>query len=170
MVRDTGTDPMTSSAQRFRYQGLKARFQGLELYWNRNLIQIERGTHPKMKFQADLHARSRGKPAPTGGPPPSGDPPSIGPAAMQIIDPEEDEDDEPSDQERNYREVYAEYAAARTKAGLGATPSYEAVRAALRKQEDSLKETRGCATVAFRVAVEDGKVKLKAMPGAGKGS
>lgn len=170
LIRDTGTVPMTASVQRFRFQGLKARFQSLELYWARNLLQIERGTHPKMKFQADLHAQRRAQPPPSGDRPSAPDPPSLAPDALQIIDPEEDEEEEAADPERAYRAVYSEYAAARAKAGLGATPGYAAVRDALRKQEAALRAAEGCETVNFRVAVEDGKVKLKAMPRSTRGS
>ncbi|HND31993.1 MAG TPA: hypothetical protein PLA94_18445, partial [Myxococcota bacterium] len=53
-VRDLLSDPMKNPAQRFRFQQIKARLQSYELYWTRNLVQMERGTHPKMKFRADL--------------------------------------------------------------------------------------------------------------------
>jgi hypothetical protein len=56
MVRDLLDVQMKSPAQRFRFQQIKARVQSYELYWTRNLAMIERGTHPKMKFRADLKA------------------------------------------------------------------------------------------------------------------
>ena len=58
-LRDLLAAPVTNSRQRFRLQQLRARWSTLELYWTRNLYQIERGQHPKQKYRADARERQR---------------------------------------------------------------------------------------------------------------
>ena len=53
-IRDVSQEPMNNTQQRYRFTQLKARMSSLEMYWQRNLVMIERGTHPKMKFRANL--------------------------------------------------------------------------------------------------------------------
>ena len=54
ILRDMTQEHINNTQQRYRFTQLKARMSSLELYWQRNLVMIERGTHPKMKFRANL--------------------------------------------------------------------------------------------------------------------
>ena len=60
------------------------------------------------------------------------------------------------------------YIEARGKCGQSVDISFDAVRDALKKQVRTIKSTYNCESVKFRVVVEDGKAKVKAVPqGAG---
>ena len=58
-MREMTKEHITNSTQRFRMQTMRARWSSLDQYINRNLVMIERGTHPKMKFRANLRDRER---------------------------------------------------------------------------------------------------------------
>ena len=107
---------------------------------------IERGTHPKMKFQANLKDRERG----------------LAPEATKVerkrrLTPQERED-------KAYQAVYSKYMSARKNCGQNASMSYESVRDVLQKQVRTIKSRYRCKAVKFRVTVEDGKAKVKAVP------
>ena len=59
MLRDLIQKPPSNNALRYKFQQLKARSVSLDTWISRNLIQIERGTHPKMKFRTNLAERRR---------------------------------------------------------------------------------------------------------------
>ena len=60
-MRDIDRTTMNATREKYRWRSVKARMSSLENYWARNLVMIERGTHPKMKFRADNRARARGQ-------------------------------------------------------------------------------------------------------------
>ena len=67
-------------------------------------------------------------------------------------------------EERAYKLVYDKYLEARKQCGQSVDLSFDAVRDALKKQVRTIKSTYNCESVKFRVVVEDGKAKLKAVP------
>ncbi len=142
-------EPITNGRQRFRLQNLRARYNTLELYFRRNIVMIERGTHPKMKFRAKMRDRHR-KEAETR-------------RAMQaarrerVLSPAERED-------RAYTKIFDSYVEARRRCGQSTDLDAEAVKKALRSQVRMIKSRYRCDTVKFRVTVEDGKARLKALP------
>lgn len=152
-MRDFLDQPMNNSVQRFRYQTLKSRFQSLELYWQRNLVMVERGTHPKMKFRADVKGRAV-VPEPT----------ALPAEQVEVLRKRQEAQER---EERAYKLVYDRYIDARAKCGQGTDLSFDAVREALRKQVRQIKSTYQCEGVKFRVVVEDGKAKVKALPQGG---
>lgn len=145
ILRDMGKESLANSTQRFRHSTLKARFSSLELYWTRNLLMIERGTHPKLKFRAGVRGRERS-----------------GPAAAEAVLAERQQQAER--EERAYHVVFEKYAEARRSCGQEGELSFEAVREALRNQVRQIKATYNVETVKFRVVVENGKAKVKAVP------
>lgn len=151
-LRDFLDTPIRSAAQRFRYQTLKARFQALELYWNRNLSMIERGVHPKMKFRADLKDKARG----------------VAPEAPRMTAEQEavlrERQAQMEREERAYKLVYDKYLEARRQCGQSTDLSFDAVRDALRNQVRQIKSTYNVESVKFRVVIEGGKAKVKAVP------
>ena len=149
MIREMQDDPMRATQQRFKYQTLKARFQSLELYWTRNLVQIERGTHPKMKFRADLHA----KPVT-----------AVDPLLAEQQEVLRQRQEKMEREERSYKLVFDKYVEARAKCGQSTDLSFEAVREALHKQVRLIKSTYQTENVKFRILIEDGKAKVKAVP------
>lgn len=153
MMRDFLDEPIRNTVQRFRYQTLKARFQSMELYWTRNLVAMERGTHPKMRFRADLKQRAAAAPEP-----------SMSAEQEEVLRQRQATMER---EERAFRVVYDRYLEARTKCGQSTDLSYDAVRDALRKQVRQIKANYQCEGVKFRIVVEEGKAKVKALPQGG---
>ena len=154
IIIDFGQDLPKNPTQRFKFQGLKARFQGLELFWTRNLIQMERGTHPKMKFKADVHERERAAVQPAAEPAPS--------VEQERVLRERQEHQER--EERAYKVVFDRYLEARGKCGQSTDLSFDTMREALKKQVRQIRAQFDCEGVKFRVVIEDGKAKVKAVP------
>lgn len=151
LLRDFLDTPIRSAAQRFRYQTLKSRFQAMELYWTRNLIQMERGTHPKLKFRADLHDKARQAPAET----------RLAAEQQQVL---AERQAQLEREEKAYRLVYDKYVEARRQCGQSTDIGFEAVRDALKNQVRQIKSTYQVDAVKFRVVIESGKAKVKAVP------
>ncbi len=149
LLRELTIQPVLATRQKHRLRTLRARFASMELYWTRNLVQIERGTHPKMKFRADLADRARQATAAA---------PEAAPAVRRR---------EPSAEEREdaaYKAVYDKYLAARKKCGQSEDIAFESIRDVLQKQVRTIKSRYRCTSVKFRVTVEEGKAKVKAVP------
>lgn len=151
LMREITRLPVSATRQKHRVRSLRARFASMELFWTRQLVQIERGTHPKMKFRADLADRRRAASA--------GTPEATAPAAERPkrLTAEERED-------KAYRQVYDKYVAARRKCGQGDDLAFDSIRDVLKKQVRTIKSRYRCSSVKFRVTVEDGKAKVKAVP------
>lgn len=162
MMRDLLDEPMKNTVQRFRYQTLKARFQSMELYWTRNLVLMERGAHPKMRFRADAkEAQRRPVPGAVAAPPPEA---SISAEQQEVLRKRQEALEK---EDRAYRVLYDKYLEARGKCGQSTDLSFDAVRDALKKQVRQIKSTYQCDTVKFRIVVEEGKAKVKALPQGG---
>jgi len=146
MLRDLQQERIVNSAQMYRLRMLRARFTSLEQYLTRNLLMVERGTHPRMRFRADLHDRER-LGAPT--PPPAERPPPPPPVNKE---------------DQTYRAIFDRYVEARRNCGQETEMSFESVREVLQKQVRTIKSRYHCTAVKFRVTVEDGKAKVKAVP------
>ena len=147
MIREKRVN--TNAVQRFRFQGLRARWTSLDNYLTRNLVMIERGTHPKMKFRADLAAKNRGLPEEQA-------------AAAAAV--RQDRRERASREDQAMRKIYDRYVEAREKCGQSTNIGYDAVAETLKKQVRVIKGRYQCDAVKFRVTVEDGKAKLKAIP------
>ncbi len=151
VVRDLMTTYISNTAQKHKFSMLRARFSSLELYIKRNLYQIERGTHPKMKFRANMaeqrkreaEIRKKDREARR--------------ARMTALN-------ERQAEEVAYRAVYQKYIDARSECGQGSDISFDTIKDTLRKQSRQIKSKYNCERVKFRVAIEDGKAKMKAVP------
>lgn len=149
IIRDFITgDPIRNTAQRFKFQQLRARWNILDLYLQRNMILIERGTHPKFRFRADLHDRNR--------------------AAAEERQKEAREElrgraEKQRREDAAFRKIFDSYMDARTRCGQGSL-EYGSVERVLKTQVRSIKARYKCNSVAFKVTIEDGKARLKAVP------
>ena len=170
LVRDLIEEQIKNSTQRFRFQTLRSRFSSLELYWTRNLVMFERGTHPKMRFKADARDRSAAERAAAvaaaaangaGAPPPEH---SLGAEQQAVLEARHAAMER---EERAFKLVYDKYMEARAKCGQSTDLGFDAVRDALRKQVRQIKSAYACDTVKFRIVVEEGKAKVKALPQGG---
>jgi len=148
-LHDLMQEPITNGRQRFKFQNLRARFTSLEMYLTRNLVMIERGTHPKMKFRASVKERQR-KEA-------ESHREKMAARRARALTPAERED-------RAYAKIFESYMDARKQCGQSTSMDYEAVKSTLKKQVRMIKSRYRCDTVKFRVTVEDGKARLKAVP------
>lgn len=149
LVRTMLRETITNTRQRFRFQQLRARFNTIDLYLRRNLVQIERGTHPKFKFRADLKDRQRNS------------------AASRMEAARADtraKADKSRKEDAAFRQIYDRYMDARKKCGQSTDMEYEAMQRALRAQVKNIKSRYQCDRVSFRIQVEGGKAKLKALP------
>jgi hypothetical protein len=129
--------PIQNTALRFKFGSICSRYQAFKRQWNDTLRKIEQGTYERHRFKADLHERARQA---------SAQPESVG--------------KEPSAAEPD---LFSEYRDARLACGQGIQSlSPEKFELLLEKQRAALRERYGDAEFRFRVAVEQGKVKLKA--------
>ena len=119
---------------------LNSRFQAFKRQWDLTLREIEAGTYTRHVFKANLHDRDRQKKRPTAGARPA-------PAAVSGTE---------------LFEAYRDAALACGQSVSGLTP--EKLQTVVSKQTAALQQKLGCGEVRFRVAVENGKVKLKASP------
>lgn len=133
--------PLRNTALRFLFNNLRARYFTHKRLWDETCRKIDDGSYERHLFKADLHERERSlkrkPPAAT--------------AANAANDPE--------------AALFAEYLGARTTTGQdSAGLTREKFAALLRQQEEAIRAKFGAAKVRFRVAVEDGRAKLKATP------
>lgn len=119
---------------RFRYQNLATRFHQYCGYWDRILRLIDEGRYERHQTRPKLAAAP---PKATSVPPPT--------AAEQELD-----------------RVYGELLAARQGCRMGGSaPERAQIAAFLEGQRDKIRERFGDREVEFRVAIEEGKPKIK---------
>ena len=126
-----------NTAMRFKFGSICSRYQALKRQWTEVLRQIEAGTYSRHRFKAELHERERHA---------KGKQPPAAPAAGK-----------PGDA------LFHAYVEACRSCGQdvkGLTPAK--LESILTKQREQLRSRFGDAAVSFRVAIEDGKAKLKA--------
>lgn len=129
-----------NTALRFRFNGLCARLFSLRRHWDATIRQIEEGTYERLRFRDQQRGSSAGA---TG-------------SAKEA--PARD----PADSEAD---LYGRLREARRRCGQDVESlSREKFDLLLRRQEKSLRERFGAREVRFRVAVENGRAKLKATP------
>jgi hypothetical protein len=152
-----------NTAERFRFGTLQAKFQAFVDLWERHLKAKEEG-RPIPGRRSASRVTSAAAPAVTPVPstPAAGtdtrDRPSAKVVAVTSFK-------DPAAEADRMKELYEQLTAARTAAGEKPVP-YEAFKQVVRAQVNKLGAGQG--EVAFRVAVEDGKVTLtaKALKGA----
>lgn len=126
-----------NTALRFKFGSICSRYQAYKRQWGEVLRQIEAGTYARHRFKAELHDRERrGEGKRAGAAPPAGKP---GDALFQ---------------------AYVEACRSCGQDVKGLTPAK--LEGLLDKQREQLRARFGDADVSFRVAIEDGKAKLKA--------
>jgi hypothetical protein len=132
---------ISNTAARFRFNSLCARYFALRRQWDETLRKIEEGTYARHLFKADLHARERRKP--------------LEPTAPRA---QRAGAEAPADLFDAYKDACASCGQE-----IGAM-TRDRLSEVIRKQEEELRRRYGCNEVRFRVAVEEGKVRVKATP------
>ena len=126
-----------NTALRFKFGSICSRYQAYKRQWVEVLRQIEAGTYTRHRFKAELHERERQK---------HGKPAEAAPKTGKSDD-----------------ALFQSYVEACRSCGQdvkGLTPAK--LEGILAKQREQLRSRFGDADVSFRVAIEDGKAKLKA--------
>ena len=131
-----------NTALRFKFGSICSRYQAYKRQWSEVLRQIEAGTYSRHRFKAELHDRERRSEASPAGP--------AGAAAAAAAE--------------SGDALFRAYVEACRRCGQdvkGLTPAK--LEGILAKQREQLRSRFGDgAAVTFRVAIEDGKAKLKA--------
>jgi hypothetical protein len=128
--------PIQNTALRFKFSSVCSRYQAFKRQWDETLRKIEAGTYERHKFKANLHG-SRPAPNESG---------SAGGGRQERSD------------------LYQEYMDARLACGQNTSGiTRDKLEQQLDKQRQQLEQKFGKdASFQFRVAVEGGKVRLKA--------
>lgn len=142
LIKTLSSQRITNTALNFRLNAATAKYNSYKAYWDRTIREIEEGRYVRDIFKMKLHERMR-QPAP---PPQPTARPQAGPS---------DED--------NIKRVYDELVKAR-KSTNEPVPKFEAVAELIKKQAPAIKEKYKASSVDFKVVIEDGKAKLKAVP------
>lgn len=145
LLRDLSQIEVKNSVQRYKFKTLQARATAVEQYLTRNLFMIERGTHPKFKFRADLRDKRRSELD------------NARHRRRETLNRQKSE-------EVGYRDTYQQFMSAREQCGQRSDLEFNKVRVALRKQVEAIKTQYGCSSVKLRVTVVDGKARVKAVP------
>lgn len=140
LIRLYTNQTITNTALNFRLNTVVAKFSSYRTYWDRTVREIEEGRYIREKFRMKLHDRMSPPVQPTARPAAAG----------------------PSEED-NIKRVYDEYVKAR-KSTNEPIPKFEAVADMIKKQTPVIKEKYKAGSVDFKVVIEDGKAKLKAVP------
>ncbi len=170
-IRQYSGSTLTNTGLGFRLSALTASFNAYNAYWSRVVRQIEEGTYARDRFRLKLKEREQqavrtGSAAAEGAPGGSagaaaaaaGAGGDAAPAAARFRDGVEP--DGPA-----LQRLYEAYVAAKRQAGEpveGLGP--ERLAAAIKRQLPQITRRFNCDSVEFRVVIEEGKAKLKAIP------
>ena len=144
------TRKSNNTGYKFRRQSVSQKFGSQSQYYERILKQIEDGTYARHKFLAKLHESERAahaSPAKPGAPPAAAGPPKAAASDGGGLD-----------------SVYGAYIAARQKTGEATNIPKDKLAQVIAQQTAAIKEKYKCKDVEFKVAIEGGKTKLKAVP------
>ena len=138
-----------NTAMRFKFGSICSRYQAFKRQWTEILRQIEQGTYSRHRFKADLHERERKSEHGDEAAPAQAKARGKGKAGAAAGAPD--------------AALFKAYVDACKSCGQdvkGLTPAK--LEGILAKQREQLRTKFGDAAFTFRVAVEDGKAKLKA--------
>ena len=148
LIRRYANAEIRNNGERFRYQGLSARFTSFNELWQKRLRAREEG---KVFGQHGLRAEQQ--------PPPGAPPP---PAARSAAAAEEIRVSDPSREGAAVRALYERFVEARRQAGEGPATAFESFRDLIGKQTERIRAEKGAQAVDFRLETKNGKVSLKA--------
>ena len=146
-IREIMLQPINNTQQRYRFTQLKARLSSMEMYWKRNVSMMERGVHPKQQFRANLRANQ-----------------SQEEAALRQQEARDQQNMERQIEEREFRSVFDQLVDARRQTGQSTDISFDSIKENLKRQRRMIKSKYKCDSVQFRVEIQDGKPKMKAVP------
>jgi len=149
-----------NNIERFRFQSLTAKYNTLSDLWNRRLRAIEEG-RPLTSVQLKHVREAAAETAATAALPPpvsAGSKPADTSGARVEVRLSTLRDDE-----QGVKALYEQFRAARASVGESEV-KFESFRKLIAQQRTRLLEEKDAVAVDFRVALQDGKVALKAKP------
>lgn len=155
-----------NNTERFRFQSLTAKYNTLSDMWNRKLRAIEEGRPlSSVQLKAVREAAADAAPAPT---PPSPIPVvQSAPGSRSFIDPgparSEVRLSTLREDDQGVKDLYEQFRAARASVGESEV-KFESFKKLIAQQRTRLLDEKDAVAVDFRVALQDGKVALKAKP------
>ena len=149
-----------NNVERFRFQSLTAKYNTLSDLWNRKLRAIEEG-RPLSSVQLKLvrEAEAEGASALPATRPPAGaragqtTNPTLAEVRLSTL----------RDDDQGVKALYEQFKAARASVGESEV-KFESFRKLIAQQRTRLLEEKDAVAVDFRIALQDGKVALKAKP------
>jgi len=154
LVRRYANTEIRNNGERFRYQGLSARFSTFNELWQKRLRAREEG---KAFGVHGLRADQLPPPAPPGKAPRERAASPVaggGPGEIRVGDPSRDT--------TAVRELYERFVEERKRVGEAKTPAFETFRDLIGQQTSRIRAEKGAQAVDFRLETKDGKVSLKA--------
>jgi hypothetical protein len=154
LIRRHANVEIRNNGERFRYQGLTARFTTFNELWQKKLRAREEGK------AFGVHGLRAERLPPPPAPPPAPAPPpraAAGGAAageVRVTDPARDT--------AAVRELYERFVDEKRRAGEKTAPAFESFRDLISQQTERIRSEKGAAAVDFRLETRDGKVALKA--------
>ena len=133
-IKALRSERIKAVAQRFRLNGLEAKFNALAVLFNRRLRDFELGTGTNRPTSESANS-------------------DFDPSVGVVVD------ERPSSDA-----VLALYEGLYSKSKRPKKTDFESFQNYLKKQANQIREKTGCSQVRFRIASEDGKLKLKAKP------
>ena len=149
-IRSHTASEITNSSLRFKYNSLIQKFNSFNNYWDR-MVKIRDEARGRLSARAAAQtppATAPTAPAAKPAPAPNG-------FVFQSL--------EAKDLEAKARKVFDDFTAARQKTGEGAGPDFSRFKTTIEKRLQELFDRAPGSEVEFKVAVEQGKVKLKAV-------
>jgi hypothetical protein len=152
LIRRHANVEIRNNGERFRYQGLTARFTTFNELWQKKLRAREEG---KAFGVHGLRAeRLPPPPPPAPAPPPRAAAGGAAAGEVRVADPVRDT--------AAVRELYERFVAEKRRAGEKTAPAFESFRDLIGQQTERIRSEKGAAAVDFRLETRDGKVALKA--------
>ena len=150
LLRRYGNAEIQNNAERFRFQGLTARYNTLNELWSKKLRLREEG---KAFGVHGLKAEAL-PPAPPPGAAPRAASPAARSGEFRVQSPERDA--------KTVRALYERFLEARASSGETAPVKYESFQKLIGQQASRILSDKGGQAVEFRLETKEGKVSLKA--------
>ena len=155
LIRRIGRERINNTAQKFRYQQLRARFTSFSMYWNRTVKQLEEGTHRRDLFRVRLREQTeKERQVDTAGAPREA---AAQPVKRRTIDTVHDR--------KALQRVYQDFLTVRARCRERTdNVQFDKMVQFMEKQTQAIKKQYACNAVRFEVVEDHGKAKLKAIP------
>ncbi len=151
LIKRLNNTEIRNNGDRFRFQGLSARYTTFNELWQKRLRAREEGrAFGRHGIKAEASAAMR--------------PMALADALVLAPDPEPPREFRVADSARDanaVRALYDQYVAERKRIGESA-PAFDSFQAQIGKQAQKIRAEKGAAAVDFRLETKDGKVSLKA--------